>query len=600
MRPHLDKHHQYQSARKLKRRFAIFCVAIMAVICLLVAEALIKDRTATLDRTRIEAANLLAGFEQQIRGTLNGIRGAMEVLKRRIEAEGATFDFADWKRQVPELVSPTINISMMDAQGNLLATSVERVPRLVSYSDRDYFPAQRDNPHLGFFVGRPYIGKLSKRLLIPCSLRLERRDGQFAGVLVFSLDPGLLTALHREVNPGKTAAIAVLRTDGVTLARFTSEKGLDVPAVGRNVRGIKALSDSKIADAGEYYHQSAFDGILRLFHWRKVSGYPLVVSIGLGEVEAFAAVNRRASIVIGLGLVALSLPLLMMLMLNREISQRVQHAIALENESENVRKTNAELLLANQRSEEANRAKSTFLANMSHELRTPLNAILGFSEIIRDKLLGKDLDLYANYAGDIHRSGAHLLNIVNNVLDVSEIEAGKLELREEEVEVDKIIQESLIAVEQQASSASVSLVDTTQAVGVSIFGDKTKLNQIIINLLSNAVKFTLPGGSVDISAALDDEDGWLSFRIRDTGIGMSGDEISHALEMFRQVDNSISRRFEGAGLGLPLAVLLTELHGGTLTLESAPGVGTTVVVRFPVNRISSERRRVRQRRRGEG
>jgi two-component system, cell cycle sensor histidine kinase PleC len=224
----LKQHPEYISAQRLKRRIGVFCLAIIIATCALVAEATIRDRNAALDHARIEAANLSAGFEEQIRGTLNSIRGAMEFLKRRIEAEGATFDLAGWKNQVPALVSPTINIVLMNAEGKPLATSVERTPSSVSYADRDYFEAQRDNPHLGFFIGQPHIGKVSKRLLIPCSLRLETRDGQFAGVLVFSLDPGLLTALHQKVNPGKTAAIDLFRTDGITLARFTSEKGLDV------------------------------------------------------------------------------------------------------------------------------------------------------------------------------------------------------------------------------------------------------------------------------------------------------------------------------------------------------------------------------------
>jgi two-component system cell cycle sensor histidine kinase PleC len=196
---------------------------------------------------------------------------------------------------------------------------------------------------------------------------------------------------------------------------------------------------------------------------------------------------------------------------------------------------------------------------MSHELRTPLNAILGFSGIIRD--------------------------IVSDVLDVSKIEAGKLELREEEVKVHAAIQECLLAVERQAACCGISLTGPASDIGASFIGDKTKLKQIILNLLSNAIKFTPEGGAADISATAK-EHGGISLMIRDTGIGMSSKEIQVALELFRQVDNSLSRRFEGTGLGLPLAVQLTELHGGTLTIESTPGKGTTVTVRLPAHRIS--------------
>ena len=204
---------------------------------------------------------------------------------------------------------------------------------------------------------------------------------------------------------------------------------------------------------------------MRLYRWRKVLDYPLIVAAGLGRAEVLAPANRQARIVIGLGVAALSLPLIMMVMLSREISSRVESAIALDQESEKVRKEhaallstseelaqermelrrmNVELIQEKRRAEEANEAKSLFLANMSHELRTPLNAILGFSEIIRDKLLGKEVDRYAAYAADIHRSGTHLLGIVNDILDVTIIEAGKLELREERVGVTALLHRCVI------------------------------------------------------------------------------------------------------------------------------------------------------------
>jgi two-component system cell cycle sensor histidine kinase PleC len=577
MKSQSTENYHSQCARRLKRRIAVFCVAIMAAICVLVTKGVVRDHNAALDRARIEAANLSAGFEEQVRGTLNSIAGAMEFLKRRIEARGTSFNLGDWKNQIPQLVSPTINIFMIDAQGKLLATSAEHAPNPVYYSDRDYFQALRDNPDLGLFIAAPAIGKCTNRLILNAARRLETKDGQFAGVLVFSIAPELLTTLYQKVNPGKAASIRLFQRDGTALASYIAGKGLDMPPPGRKVKGIEALIDSKSADAGEYIKKAELDGVTRIFHWRKVKGYPLVVTVGLSEANALAAANHQAGIVIGLGLVALSLLLLMMLMLNREISRRAQQAIELD-------KINAELVLAHRRAEEASRAKSAFLANMSHELRTPLNAILGFSEMIRDRLFGRDLDRYAGFASDIHRSGAHLLDIVNDVLNVSKIEAGKLELQKEEVNVHTAVQESLLAVEQQAAGGGVCLTKLAPDIGASFFGDKTKLKQILINLLSNAIKFTPQGGAATITAAAD-EDGGMRLMIHDTGIGMSGEEIRVALELFRQVDNSHSRRFEGTGLGLPLAVRLTELHGGTLTIESTPGKGTTVTVRFPANRI---------------
>jgi signal transduction histidine kinase len=366
------------------------------------------------------------------------------------------------------------------------------------------------------------------------------------------------------------------------------------------------LGAAQTASDGAYYSEAATDGVARLYRWRKVLDYPLIIAVGLGRDEVLAPANRQARIVIGLGIAALSLPLIMMVMLGREISSRVESAIALDEESEKVRqehtallsiseelaheriklrRMNVELIREKRRAEEANQAKSIFLANMSHELRTPLNAILGFSEIIRDKLLGKDVDRYAAYAADIHRSGSHLLGVVNDILDVTRIEAGKLELREERVTVTALIHRCVITLRELAASSDVHLEGPAHDLGASIYGDKTKLKQILINLLSNAIKFTPPGGRVEIGAEAEPDGDGLRFWVRDTGIGMTGDEIRQALELFRQVDNSLSRRFEGAGLGLPLAVKLTELHGGRLEVRSSPRRGTTVSVYLPASRI---------------
>ena len=369
---------------------------------------------------------------------------------------------------------------------------------------------------------------------------------------------------------------------------------------------FEAARLSPAGEAGEYSSWSSTGEARRFYHWRKVPGYPLFAVAGIGEAEALASSSNQTLFFIGLAAAALCLPLFMMLMLNREISRRVEHAVALEQESEKVhieraallaitdelakervklRRSNKELALARRRAEEANRAKSIFLANMSHELRTPLNAVLGFSEIIRDRLFGNDPERYADYAADIHRSGSHLLNIVNDILDVTRIDAGKFELREEKVRLAELLDGSLLAVEPQAAKGGISLKLRAPEACATIHGDKTKLKQIIINLLSNAIKFTPSNGSVELSARAE-ADGGLTVAVRDTGIGMASHEIRDAVQLFGQVDNSLSRRYDGAGLGLPLAIQLAELHGGTLTVDSAPGRGTTVTVRFPGERVA--------------
>ena len=244
------------------------------------------------------------------------------------------------------------------------------------------------------------------------------------------------------------------------------------------------------------------------------------------------------------------------------------------------------LLAAKEEAESASRAKSEFLANMSHELRTPLNAILGFSEVIRSQVLGTvGVEKYVEYADDIHRSGEHLLEIISDILDVARIDAGQIKLDEDSVSVDELIESSRALIQERAEAngleITVSLPPETQI----LFCDSRKMKQILINLLSNAVKFTGCGGSISIGARIDEPTGDIVFQVRDNGIGMSVEDVPRVLEPFVQIESSLTRHHEGTGLGLPLVKKLTELHGGSLELETAPGKGTVASVRLPACRV---------------
>ncbi|CAA7624508.1 putative Signal transduction histidine kinase [Candidatus Terasakiella magnetica] len=252
-----------------------------------------------------------------------------------------------------------------------------------------------------------------------------------------------------------------------------------------------------------------------------------------------------------------------------------------------VKERTLSLEVAVDQAQAANRAKSEILTNMSHELRTPLNAVIGYSETLLTGIFGPSPNpKFAEYINDIHDSGQHLLAIINDILDVSAIDAGKMELHEEFLCVRDVVEMSIRLVAPRAEAAQVAVYDEVSPDLPRLCADERRLKQILLNLLSNAVKFIPHGGTVRITAQ-QTLAGEMVIAVIDTGIGMDQEGIAKALSIFGQVDSGLTRSREGSGIGLPLTVGLVELHGGTLTITSKKGVGTTVTVTFPATRVET-------------
>lgn len=334
--------------------------------------------------------------------------------------------------------------------------------------------------------------------------------------------------------------------------------------------GAKGLFLSKTKDGGDVYtvvHRSADT------QWSVALGVPVDL------VTDRLAVARVA--VVGGGLVACLATLALALLVSRSFRRR-------RKAEQEMRRARDALLMEQRRrlvaekehAEASSRAKSEFLANMSHELRTPLNAILGFAEAILSGIFGAPSAKHGEYIQAIHQSGRHLLDLVNELLDMAKIEAGQLELFRSRVALGEVLTDCLGLVEALSARKGVAVTAGDFDPALQVLVDGVRLRQAVLNILSNAIKFTPSGGSVHMEAAAGATGGAV-ITITDTGIGMSADDLRIAMEPFRQITNYLTKSESGTGLGLPLARRFIEAHGGMLTVDSEPGIGTTVTITLP-------------------
>jgi signal transduction histidine kinase len=386
-------------------------------------------------------------------------------------------------------------------------------------------------------------------------------------VLIIDDDLGFAESLAGVLSPYGYAADVVNTSERAVAALRPPRDGLAAPAValielqlGGNVSGIDLIPR------------------LRALQPELVC---VVMSADLDSGSALAALRRGAYDHFDKN----SDPAMLLPVLDRcfdRIGLQRQHQAAYES-----------LRIAKEKAEATSRVKSGFLATMSHELRTPLNAIIGFADMMRYEVLGAlGNEQYRSYAADIHDSGTHLLQIINDFLDLSKAEAGKLDLHEEVFDLRNMVRSVRRLTKESIRAAGLAASFDFAADLPLLRADKCKAKQVLLNLVTNAVKFTRAGGHIGIDARFDRTIG-LNLTVTDTGIGIAPGDIGRVLEPFEQVDSSLGRQHQGTGLGLPLVKAIMELHGGSVELSSEVGVGTRVSVTFPPERAvfgSSDRR----------
>jgi signal transduction histidine kinase len=568
----------------------IFAVAgfVILVMWIVVVSSVLRARHVALANARSEARNLTISFATELGHTLNRVGRAMQLVADKVRASNGDFDLTTIAQDIAVL-GPT-QATLIGSDGRLRSTTQVSNAGSIDLSDRPQFRVHLDDGRsTNLFIGPAVIGRLTHEYFIPVSKRIDGADGKLLGVLVFLLPPGSLTNLHQVMDLNPHDVIVLTGLDDIVCARFGSDSADGTNGIGRSLAGEPRPAAFSENSEGFYERPGLVDGIARIYAYRRVNAYPLVVTVGVDRNAVLAIPNSVARRMIIMATIGTFLLVCLVGNLVHEIGVRARHERALVEERRKLTELNDELADSKQRAEAASQAKSLFLANMSHELRTPLNAIIGFGEVIRDGLFGPVGERrYAEYAGDIAASGRHLLGIINGILDIAKIEAGKLMLDETHVCLANVVDSAMISVREEASRKKITL--TTRYTGdlPEVRADARMLRQILINLLSNAVKFTPEHGRVEVSSERDGS-GAVALAVCDTGIGMSHREVEAALEPFVQIENTITKTHAGTGLGLPLAKKFAEMHGASFEIDSFPGKGTTVRLRLPPERALSAR-----------
>ncbi|HTI88831.1 MAG TPA: sensor histidine kinase [Alphaproteobacteria bacterium] len=423
-------------------------------------------------------------------------------------------------------------------------------------------------------------GDFSGDWFVPVTRAVYNADGSLKAVVSAALNVSYFAALYGTLDIGAGGSITLFDTDGRILARYPRH-GEFVGLSRRDGNLFTQMLPS--ADHGRIRGQTVAKDREVIGSYRRTPDYPLLITVLYGRPDVLGAWRRSLPLYGGGALLVLAFAAVASFAFSKAAESAKALAVA-QKEVEMVQASEQALMAAKEEAELSSRAKSEFLANMSHELRTPLNAIIGFSEMMQSEQFGPLGNArYTGYADDIHDSGLHLLSVINDILDVSKIEAGHMELDESEVNLRSVVAASLALVQGRAEERKIAIETMSSPRLPPVRADERKIKQIVINLLSNAVKFTPPNGTVSVSLAV--EDGWACVRIKDTGIGIPADRLPHIARPFVQIDSGLNRRFEGTGLGLALSRALAELHRGTLDIASAEGQGTVVTLRLPPDRL---------------
>lgn len=460
------------------------------------------------------------------------------------------------------------DIAWLDAEGRRRIRSSEANPTPLYFGDREFFKIHTGATDVGLYIGDPVRAVIGGHWITPISRRMTDGTGKFIGIAGATLDTKYIGSVLERFRATNGANYAIILRRGMFLARVPSPDG----RTGESALGTKLFRNQlPMASEGTYRAVSEYGGEERVYHYQTLATHPIIVVASLGRAEILAPWRSRIRITGALAALAFVGALVATWLLHRQAKR--------------LRRERQDAQLARQIAEHASRSKSEFLAHMSHELRTPMNAVIGFAEMMEKEVFGPvGSPKYREYLHDIATSGQHLLHVVNNILDLAKVEAGKWEMEDGDVDVRELCESTMQIVRERARSAGVALACDASAPHAVIRGDRRLLRQIVVNLLINGIKFTERGGSVAVGWDRI-ADGSLALIVRDTGVGMTEEDCRRVLEPFGRGSAELARARHDTGLGLTICRQFAEMHGGRLELESAPGKGTAVSVILPPGRV---------------
>jgi signal transduction histidine kinase len=514
-----------------------------------------EKKNAYQDAERL-VNNFARTFEEHTVRTIRVLDQTTMFVKREFETTGERLDLEAYGRDGAFIDQFYNLIAVVDTDGWVRKVNRPLPPSNVS--DREHFQVHVAEDSKKLFISKPVLGRSSGKWSMQFTRRINKADGGFGGIVVTSLDPYYFTEFYRTVEIGPGSVAALVGTDGIVRARRTENSS----EIGQDISNSVLFKELAKASSGNYFSESPVDGIHRMYSYRKLKDYPLVVVVGIDERAILDEYNEHLNILNALGgfitlLIMVAAASVIILLRNQ---QRVQDSLRASHEE----------------AVSANRMKSEFLARMSHELRTPLNGILGFSEYLKDSAQDSE---HREVAETIHGAGLHLLSLVNATLDLAKIEAGKMEINRRPENLSSLVHRVATLHQSAAGKKQIDVkVDFDKNLPMMVECDATKLVQVLNNLIHNAIKFT-DRGSVTISVV--QEDKYIGFAVADTGPGIAPESQALLFDRFRQLDSFSTRAHEGSGLGLALAKELVELMGGRIWVDSKLDIGSTFHFTLP-------------------